>query len=177
MAIRAMTNHTTCTDRQQNTPKVATSPCHFLPLLPPIIPNIKLPAPANPLQFSLRPRSAFITQSKSGKNGNVDWRGQHCHLEPASLNPRPAWPDVAAAGHPGTNVFAGHPRRRRSGHSCPAVRAPAMYGHDPIPLCGKLQGGAAPAPTHKSATSQHARQRIGGTMMDFWDAFYGPNAG
>ena len=57
-------------------PKTATSLCHFLPLLPPITRNVKLPIPANPLQFSLRPRSARDILSKSGKNGNVNQSSQ-----------------------------------------------------------------------------------------------------
>src|SRR5690242_785643 len=41
-ARTATANHLICADRQQNPPKVATSPCRFLPLLPPITQNVKL---------------------------------------------------------------------------------------------------------------------------------------
>src|SRR5689334_16240519 len=49
---------------------VATS-CRILPFLPPITPNVKLPIPANPLQFRLREEVPPDTPSKNGKNGNV----------------------------------------------------------------------------------------------------------
>src|SRR5579859_2570115 len=66
-------------------PKTATSPCHFLPLLPPITRNVKLPIPANPLEFKLCPRSPSKTTSQSGKNGNVHHPSQHCHPVSSSL--------------------------------------------------------------------------------------------
>jgi len=64
--------------------KAATSPCRFLPLLPPIIQNVKLPIRVNWLECGLCSQSPAKTPSKNGKNGNVDWRGQHCppHLQP-----------------------------------------------------------------------------------------------
>src|SRR5689334_10665043 len=68
-----------------SSPKVATSPCHFLPLLPPITPNVKLPIPANRLEFSGQPHPPHESFSKSGKNGNVDHPSQHCHpIAPSS---------------------------------------------------------------------------------------------
>jgi len=44
----------------------------ILPPLPPITRNVKLPSPANPLQFSIREENALDTVPKSGKNGKVD---------------------------------------------------------------------------------------------------------
>src|SRR5690348_5060344 len=155
-AAMAIANHTTRDTWQRNTPKVATSPCRFLPLLPPITPNVKSSIPANPLEFGIREEATPDTKSKSGKNGNVDHPSQL--YPPATLSPT----DVGR--------FCGAAPRRDFN------RPPALPTRHALP-CGKLQGGAAPAPTHKSATSQTLRQRIGGTMMDFWDAFYGPNAG
>jgi hypothetical protein len=60
--------------------KMATYPCHFLPLLPTITPNVKLPNRATRLEFSLSARSPLVEKLKSGKNGNVDHPSQLCHL-------------------------------------------------------------------------------------------------
>ena len=50
----------------------------IVPLLPPITPNVKLPRPAIWLEFSVREETAPDISSKSGKNGNVHLRSQHC---------------------------------------------------------------------------------------------------
>src|SRR5690348_12114324 len=54
---------------------VATS-CRSLPLLPAITRNVKLPIPANRLEFSIRKEGHSKRKYKSGKNGNVDRAGQ-----------------------------------------------------------------------------------------------------
>ena len=51
-------------------------PCRILPFLPPITPSVKLPISANRLEFSIRAQSVADHNAKSGKNGNVDCRGQ-----------------------------------------------------------------------------------------------------
>ncbi len=61
---------------QHPLPKVANSPCRFLPPLPPITRNVKLPIPANPLQFRVHNVSPLQAKSKSGKNGNVHHASQ-----------------------------------------------------------------------------------------------------
>ncbi len=53
-------------------------PCHFLPFLPPITRNVKLPIPANPLEFRCEPDQCRESNAKSGKNGNVHRPTQHC---------------------------------------------------------------------------------------------------
>src|SRR5690348_11663247 len=53
-------------------------PCRFLLLLPPITHNVTLSDRANRLECGLHPRSVADHNRKSGKNGNVDCRGQHC---------------------------------------------------------------------------------------------------
>ncbi len=101
VATMATTNHTTHSTRQRHMPKTATSPCHFLPLLPPITQNVKLSVPANPLGFSPRARSPRATPSKSGKNGNVHHPSQHCH--PIALSPTGAGRFRGAAPRRGFN--------------------------------------------------------------------------
>src|SRR5579859_8100698 len=54
--------------------------CRLLPLLPPITRNVKLPIPANRLEFSIRAQSVADHHAKSGKNGNVD---PHSQLSPS----------------------------------------------------------------------------------------------
>src|SRR5690348_9356724 len=49
-----------------------------LPLLPSITPNVKFACAAKPLELRIRVKDAPDAKSKSGKNGNVDWRGQLC---------------------------------------------------------------------------------------------------
>jgi hypothetical protein len=71
-------------DERQHPPahpanKVATLPCRFLPLLPPITPIVKLPIPAAWLEFGVRADPAHGSILKNGKNGNVDRGTQHCH--------------------------------------------------------------------------------------------------
>ena len=56
--------------------KVATSPCHFLPLLPPITRNVRWLRAAKSLEFRIRAQTVHDTRPKSGKNGNVDCRNQ-----------------------------------------------------------------------------------------------------
>src|SRR5690348_1885525 len=70
-------------------PKVASPPCHILPLhcqilplLPPITRNVKLPDRATRLELSIRAGSPFTKNVKSGKNGNVD--------HPSQLSPSPS---------------------------------------------------------------------------------------
>jgi len=53
--------------------------CRFLPLLPPITRNVKLPRAANGLEFGIRAEDAPDATSKSGKNGNVDHPSQLYH--------------------------------------------------------------------------------------------------
>ena len=65
-------------------------PCHFLPFLPPVTPHVKLPDRPNRLEFNIREETTPEYKMKSGKNGNVDWDGQHCRLS------SPAWPDFVA---------------------------------------------------------------------------------
>ena len=50
----------------------------FLPPLPPITRNVKLPDRANRLEFGMREEDVPGTQVKSGKNGNVDHPSQLC---------------------------------------------------------------------------------------------------
>jgi len=57
-------------------PKAANFDCHILPLLPPITPNVKLPARATRLKFGIPLRPPSNITSKSGKNGNVDHSSQ-----------------------------------------------------------------------------------------------------
>src|SRR5690348_10156890 len=76
-----------------------------LPPLPPITATVKLPHRANRLQFRLRARSPSATKLKNGKNGNVHWRGQHCHPPSTShaLSPLSAQgegPGVRTSGAP-----------------------------------------------------------------------------
>src|SRR5690242_21015741 len=52
--------------------------CRFLPLLPPITRNVKLPTRATRLEFGIWADGTRDTPSKSGKNGNVDHASQHC---------------------------------------------------------------------------------------------------
>src|SRR5690348_16815294 len=70
-------------------PKVASPPCHILPLhcqilplLPPITRNVKLPDRGTRLELSIRAGSPFTKNVKSGKNGNVD--------HPSQLSPSPS---------------------------------------------------------------------------------------
>src|SRR5690348_13634638 len=65
--------------RQHLMAKAATSPCRFLPLLPPITRNVKYPIRRSQLEFSIRAESALARNVKSGKNGNVDLASQLCH--------------------------------------------------------------------------------------------------
>jgi hypothetical protein len=70
----------------------------ILPLLPPITRNVKLHLPAKRLEFRIQAHAAAHTKSKSGKNGNVDWRGQLCRspvLHPLTSPPPPS-PSVAS---------------------------------------------------------------------------------
>src|SRR5690242_14806886 len=60
-------------------------PCRFLPLLPPITPNVKFLQAANRLEFGIREETILDTRPKSGKNGNVHQFSQHCRN---SLSPR-----------------------------------------------------------------------------------------
>jgi hypothetical protein len=75
-----------------NTPTSSSKPCHplplccrFLPLLPPITPNVKFPHHAAGLEFGSRGEVAPQTNSKSGKNGNVDHPSQLCHAPSVNL--------------------------------------------------------------------------------------------
>jgi hypothetical protein len=54
--------------------KVAKIPCRFLPFLPPITRNVKLPIPAIWLELGVRADPAHGSILKNGKNGNVDCR-------------------------------------------------------------------------------------------------------
>src|SRR5689334_3307994 len=66
-------------------PHVATSPCHFLPLLPPITRTVKLRHGASRLEFGVCRQVHSQHTANNGKNGNVQCRGQHCrpdHLTP-----------------------------------------------------------------------------------------------
>jgi hypothetical protein len=56
-------------------------PCRFLPRLPPITRNVKLPHRAKWLEFRVWEETVPDTKSKSGKNGNVDHANQHCHQD------------------------------------------------------------------------------------------------
>jgi len=81
----------------------ATSPCHipcrFLPLLPPITPNVKLPHHPVRLELGIRGKCDAAQKSKSGKNGNVDRSGQHC-LSPSSFLREPSHPPFLRTGSP-----------------------------------------------------------------------------
>src|SRR5689334_19328500 len=57
-------------------PKVANRCCRFLPLLPPITRNVKLPDRDTRLEFRLQAGSPLTKKAKSGKNGNVDHPSQ-----------------------------------------------------------------------------------------------------
>jgi hypothetical protein len=56
---------------------MAITPCRFLPFWPTITRNVKLPHHAKPLELSMCADPGRETSVKSGKNGNVDRRGQH----------------------------------------------------------------------------------------------------
>ena len=96
----------------------ATS-CRFLPLLPPITRNVTLPILANRLEFRIHARSVADRDLQSGKNGNVDWGGQHCSL---SIHRILYWLDSAArVGYHGT---------RRIGYGGPSLnveRTSSLY--------------------------------------------------
>jgi len=83
----------------------------ILPLLPPITRNVKLYLPAKRLEFRAQAHAAPHPKSKSGKNGNVDHRSQHC--QPTTLSStdvgrfRGGTPSgaVATAGWPSPSAF------------------------------------------------------------------------
>ena len=78
---------------------MATCPCRFLPILPPITRNVTLPHRANPLELGMRADPGRESIVKSGKNGNVDRRGQHS-LSCFSSSPHPrASRGMACGGH------------------------------------------------------------------------------
>src|SRR5690349_10756913 len=68
----------------KTSPEMAISPCHILPLLPPITRSVKLPIRATWLEFRHGPQLPPNTPSQSGKNGNVDPASQHCRPSPTS---------------------------------------------------------------------------------------------
>src|SRR5690348_14908047 len=83
VAAMATLHHSQRDTRHRAMATAANSSCHIvprscrsLPLLPPITQNVKSVIPANPLEFRPRAGSTPNTKSKSGKNGNVDCRGQ-----------------------------------------------------------------------------------------------------
>ena len=85
-------------------PQSATSPCRFLPLLPPITQNVKLPIPTNALQFGCRARSTDGSKLKNGKNGNVNLGTQLSRSPaPVHLPPPPStssFPRVCSRSSP-----------------------------------------------------------------------------
>src|SRR5690348_14306824 len=58
----------------------------ILPLLPPVTRNVTFMWATNRLECGIREESDADAQSKSGKNGNVDWDGQHCRPGRASAS-------------------------------------------------------------------------------------------
>src|SRR5690348_11781383 len=65
-------------------------PCGFLPLLPPITPNVKFLQAANRLEFGIRGETARDHTMKCGKNGNVHHSSQHCRAPHAPFPTRTA---------------------------------------------------------------------------------------
>ncbi len=96
--------------------------CQIVPLLPPIARNVTFAQAANRLECGVREEIAPDTKCKSGKNGNVDWRGQLCHLCPILQS---ATADGAVSDHPGTGSTA--------------ARFPHANMHKPrLPMCHHL---------------------------------------
>jgi hypothetical protein len=69
--------------------------CRFLPLLPPITQNVKLPDGVKWLEFKVYGEEHSRHTAKNGKNGNLQCRGQHCrpdHLSPTRGPARVCYP-------------------------------------------------------------------------------------
>ena len=105
----------------------------MLPLLPPITRNVKLPKPANRLEFGVREEATPDTRPKSGKNGNVNPASQHCHpcrhhptaSAAASRAPSPAPVSVSPAiGSVGASGSVKVKRRLRPSALSTQIRPP-----------------------------------------------------
>ena len=78
------------------TPRNGKHHCRFLPLLPPITRNVKLPIPTIRLEFPLGHESPAGSNSKNGKNGNVHRASQHCRPTTALSSALDRWPIFSA---------------------------------------------------------------------------------